>query len=154
MVFNATFNNISVIHTWRSVLLVEETGIPRENHLYTCHKSLTNFYHIILYRVHPSMSRIRSQNFSDGGTYYIGSCKSNYHTITTTTALKEQIIKNFMRSLWLVRYKILVKYGKNEKNSVQKSTSEKSNFQRFEIRENHTSYPHTMHVNTLFHLKH
>ena len=31
MVFNATFNNISVI-LWRSVLLVEETGIPRENH--------------------------------------------------------------------------------------------------------------------------
>ena len=31
MVFNATFNNISVI-LWRSVLLVEETGVPRENH--------------------------------------------------------------------------------------------------------------------------
>jgi hypothetical protein len=31
MVFNATFNNISAI-SWRSVLLVEETGGPRENH--------------------------------------------------------------------------------------------------------------------------
>jgi len=31
MVFNATFNNISVL-SWWSVLLVEETGIPRENH--------------------------------------------------------------------------------------------------------------------------
>ena len=30
MVFNATFNNISVI-SWQSVLLVEETGIPEEN---------------------------------------------------------------------------------------------------------------------------
>ena len=29
--FNATFNNISVI-SWRSVLLVEETGVLRENH--------------------------------------------------------------------------------------------------------------------------
>ena len=29
--FNATFNNISVI-LWRSVLLVEETGGPGENH--------------------------------------------------------------------------------------------------------------------------
>ena len=28
---NATFNNISVI-SWRSVLLVEETGVPGENH--------------------------------------------------------------------------------------------------------------------------
>ena len=31
MVFNTTFNNISVI-SWRSVLLVEETGVPGENH--------------------------------------------------------------------------------------------------------------------------
>ena len=31
MVFNATFNNISAI-SWRSVLLVEETGVPVENH--------------------------------------------------------------------------------------------------------------------------
>jgi hypothetical protein len=31
MVFSATFNTISVI-LWRSVLLVEETGGPRENH--------------------------------------------------------------------------------------------------------------------------
>ena len=31
MVFNATFNNISVIY-WLSVLLVEETGVPGENH--------------------------------------------------------------------------------------------------------------------------
>ena len=31
MVLNATFNNISAI-SWRSGLLVEETGIPGENH--------------------------------------------------------------------------------------------------------------------------
>ena len=31
MVFNTTFNNISVI-SWRSVLLVEETRVPGENH--------------------------------------------------------------------------------------------------------------------------
>ena len=31
MVFNVTFNNISVI-SWRLVLLVEETGVPEENH--------------------------------------------------------------------------------------------------------------------------
>jgi hypothetical protein len=31
MVFKTTFNNISVI-SWRSVLLVDETGVPRENH--------------------------------------------------------------------------------------------------------------------------
>ena len=34
MVFNATFNSISVIscHSWRSVLLVEENGEPGEKH--------------------------------------------------------------------------------------------------------------------------
>jgi len=31
MVFNAPFNNISVI-SWRSAVLVEETGISGENH--------------------------------------------------------------------------------------------------------------------------
>ena len=31
MVFNATFNNISAI-SWQSVLLVEETAVPGENH--------------------------------------------------------------------------------------------------------------------------
>ena len=31
MVFNATFNNISAI-SWRSVLFMEETGGPVENH--------------------------------------------------------------------------------------------------------------------------
>jgi hypothetical protein len=31
MLFNATFNNISVI-SWLSVLLVEETGVPWEDH--------------------------------------------------------------------------------------------------------------------------
>ena len=40
MVFNATFNNISVI-SWRSILLVDKTRVPEENKL----------YHIMLYRV-------------------------------------------------------------------------------------------------------
>ena len=31
MVFNVTFNNISVM-LWRPVLLVEDTGVPGENH--------------------------------------------------------------------------------------------------------------------------
>ena len=33
VVFNATFNNMSFI-SWRSVLLVEVTGVPGEDHLY------------------------------------------------------------------------------------------------------------------------
>ena len=40
MVFNATFNNISAI-SWQSVLLVEETGGPGENHRHVANQ--TNF---------------------------------------------------------------------------------------------------------------
>ena len=42
VLFNTTFNNISVI-SWRSVLSVEETGGPGENKSPTSRKSLTNF---------------------------------------------------------------------------------------------------------------
>jgi hypothetical protein len=33
VVFNATFNNMSVI-SWRSALFMKVTGVPGENHLY------------------------------------------------------------------------------------------------------------------------
>ena len=42
MVFNATFNNISVV-SLRSVLLVEETGVPGESHRPDPPKSQINF---------------------------------------------------------------------------------------------------------------
>ena len=61
MVFNATVNNISDI-TWQSVLLVEETGVPSENHHLL---SVTDkVYHIMLYRVHFAMFGAQTHNIS------------------------------------------------------------------------------------------
>jgi hypothetical protein len=51
IVFNATFNNISVI-SWWAVLLVEETGVPGENHRPTASQWFILFHNkpIFFYR--------------------------------------------------------------------------------------------------------
>jgi hypothetical protein len=59
MVFNATFNNSSVI-SWCSVLLVEETEEPGENH-----RSAASHWQTLSHNVvHLDMSGIRTYNFS------------------------------------------------------------------------------------------
>ena len=78
-IFNATFNNIPVI-SLQSVLLVEETGVPGENHRPVATDRL---HHIMLYSL--PWSRFALTTSVVIGTDCIGSCKSNYHTITSTT---------------------------------------------------------------------
>jgi hypothetical protein len=51
--FNATFNNISVI-SWWSVLLMEETGVPGENHRQTLSHNVVS--------ITPRLNRVRTHN--------------------------------------------------------------------------------------------
>jgi len=79
MVLNATFNNISVI-SWRSVLLVEETG---ENH-----RPVASHWQTLSHNVVSSTPRHKWGSVVIG-TDCKGSYKSNYYMITTMTAPQE-----------------------------------------------------------------
>ena len=59
--FNATFKNISVI-SWRSVLLVEGTGVPGENHRPSASHWQTLSHNVVSSTLR--LSRIRTHNFS------------------------------------------------------------------------------------------
>jgi hypothetical protein len=54
------FNNISVI-SWQSVLLVEETRVPKS----LIYRKSEKLYHIMLYQIHLAMNRFQTHNFSD-----------------------------------------------------------------------------------------
>jgi hypothetical protein len=58
MVFNATFNNISVI-SWWLVVLVEYSARTTDLSQVT-----EDLYHIMFYRVHLAMNGVRTHNFS------------------------------------------------------------------------------------------
>jgi len=83
MVFHATCNNISVI-SWRYILLVEETGVPRENHRPVASHWQTLSHNVVSST--PLLSCIRTHNVS-----------GNRHAILYSKPLQ---------TLWLVRINI------------------------------------------------
>ena len=86
MVFNATFNNISVI-SWRSVLLVKETGVLVENHHMP--QVIDKLYHIEY--ISP-WSGFELTILVAIGTGCTGSCRSNYSTITIMTTPDHSVV--------------------------------------------------------------
>ena len=61
MAFNTTFNNISATGIWwRSVLLVDETGVPRVKHRPVASHGQTLSHNVVSST--PHMSGIRSHN--------------------------------------------------------------------------------------------
>jgi len=81
MVWKATFNNISVI-SWRSVLLLEETGESGENHRPVANHWQTLSHNVVSNTWTGSKLTLLVVKSTD----CTGSCKSNYHTITTKEA--------------------------------------------------------------------
>ena len=90
MVFNASFNNISVI-SWSSVYWLLKQEYPEKT---TDLPQVTdNLYHIVLHRLHLSMKGVLTLVMI--GSECTCSYKSNYNTkMTTTTSLKRNMKRN------------------------------------------------------------
>jgi hypothetical protein len=90
MVFNATFNNISVI-SWRSVLFVKETGIPGEYHWHVASHWQTLSNNVVLSTCYISpWTEFKLTTLVLIDTDCAGCC-TIYHSITTTPLLEKEL---------------------------------------------------------------
>jgi hypothetical protein len=98
MVFNSTFNDISVI-SWRLVLLVEETGVPG--------KTTDEFYHIMLYR--------------DIFTYTVITLLFDHRHYNPFTDLKRKEFQTFcIPNKYILRSSVLLMAGNFKTSSLHK----------------------------------
>ena len=97
MVFNDTLNHFSVV-SWGSVLMVEETGVPGENH-----RSFANkFYYITLYRVYLAQAVFELTTLV-GFFYEVHVCTNHTSSSCTwTISLIENIFKLFKCPLVMI----------------------------------------------------
>ena len=115
MVFNATFNNISVI-SWPLVLLVEKTWVHREKpptcRKLPCRKLPTNFITQCCIRHTSPWAGFELTTLEVIVTDCKGSCKTVYHTIMSTTVPKIYLYK-WINKLCLLITKKPLKFLKN-----------------------------------------
>jgi hypothetical protein len=100
VVFIATFKNISVISWWNP----EYQGETSELSQFT-----DKLYHIMLYRVQLTWEGFELTTLEAIGTDCIVSCKSNYHTITTTRYFMRRVstslnlFSKFFLGVWMLQ---------------------------------------------------
>jgi hypothetical protein len=91
MLFHTTFNNISVIWRW-SVLLIEETGVPGENHTPSASHWLT-----LSHNVKSSTSRLNRI-----WTHNVSACQNricSHHYMTKKNCCFRKFVKN---KIWIL----------------------------------------------------
>jgi hypothetical protein len=97
MKFNATSNNIPVI-SWRSVLLVEETGVPGDNHRPAVSHWQTLSHNVVSST--PCLRGIRTHNVSGDRYWLLSSRISLQNQLFCLCRLPAVILENYVASDW------------------------------------------------------
>ena len=87
MVLNATFKSVSVTGYIVAVSFIGGGNQSTRRRPLTCRKSLANFITKCCIEYTSSWASFELTTLVVIGTDYLGSCKSKYHTNTTTTTL-------------------------------------------------------------------